>query len=181
MSKRHYLLAAGCLAALGVIGTEAAALQEPTSAMPAETVMAPGSGSSKSDFPSFDSVTKEYSKVTPTADGQAGMYTLFVNDKTGKVLAELPRNFERQKVFIAFTIKGGISEAGVQAGDMYAYWKRFGKRLALIQPNYEVRTTGDKQSKAGYRRVHTDRVILDVPIVTMGSCRYIQYPWTPTP
>ncbi|MAT81238.1 MAG: hypothetical protein CMJ29_06280 [Phycisphaerae bacterium] len=169
MSKRHYLLAAGCLAALGVIGTEAAALQEPTSAMPAETVMAPGSGSSKSDFPSFDSVTKEYSKVTPTADGQAGMYTLFVNDKTGKVLAELPRNFERQKVFIAFTIKGGISEAGVQAGDMYAYWKRFGKRLALIQPNYEVRTTGDKQSKAGYRRVHTDRVILDVPIVTMGS------------
>ena len=70
MSKRHYLLAAGCLAALGVIGTEAAALQEPTQAMPAETVMAPGSGSSKSDFPSFDSVTKDYSKVTPTADGQ---------------------------------------------------------------------------------------------------------------
>ncbi|MEE2907476.1 MAG: zinc-dependent metalloprotease [Planctomycetota bacterium] len=168
MSMRHTLLAASCLAALGVIATEATALQESTEAMPAETVMAPGSGSSKPEFPTFDSVTKDYTKVVSTADGKSGMYTLFVNDKTGKVLAELPRNFERQKVFVAFTIKGGVSEAGVQSGDMYAYWKRFGKRLALIQPNFEVRTTGDTQSKAGHRRVHTDRVILDVPIVTMG-------------
>jgi len=165
---RHTLLAAGCLATLGAIATQAHALQESTESMPAETVMAPSGSSSRPDFPSFDSVTKNYTQVVSTADGKAGMYTLFVNNKDSKVLAELPRNFERQKVFIAYTVAGGTPTAGVQTGDMYAYWKRFGKRLALIQPNYEVRTTGDTQSKAGYRRVHTDRVILDVPIVTMG-------------
>ena len=95
------------------------------------------------------------------------MYTLY-KDKNGHVLAELPRNFGNQKVFIAFTIKGGIPTAGVQYGDMYAYWKKFGKRLALVEPNYETRTSGDAQSRSGLDRVYTDRVILDIPIVSMG-------------
>ena len=167
MSMRRPLIAAGCAAALSAIVSQAYALQEPTQAMPAETIMA-GSGSSKSDFPDFKSVTKDYTEVVSTADGQSGMYNLFVNEKTGKVLAELPRNFERQKIFLAYTIAGGVDESGVQFGDMYAYWKKFGKRLALIQPNFSVRSTGDTQSKAGHKRVHTDRVILDVPILSMG-------------
>ncbi|MBG80899.1 MAG: hypothetical protein CMJ39_09355 [Phycisphaerae bacterium] len=167
MSIRNRLLTMGCVIAASAIATQAFALQE--TAMPDETIMAPGSGSSsRPDFPSFDSVSKGYTQVVSTADGKPGMYNLYVDQKTGKVLAELPRNFERQKIFLAYTIAGGISEAGVQAGDMYAYWKRFGKRLALIQPNYAVRSTGDSQSKSGYRRVHTDKVILDVPIVSMG-------------
>ena len=56
----------------------------------------------------------------------------------------------------------------MQSGDQYAKWKRFGKRLALIEPNYGVVSTGDRESKDAMRRVHTDRVILEVPIVAMG-------------
>jgi len=134
-----------------------------------DTRVAATSDSKKRDFPKFDTVVKDsYKKVVSTVDGKPGMYTLYVDHKTGDVLAELPRNFGKQNIFFAYTISGGIPQAGVQAGDMYAHWKRFGKRLALIQPNYAVRSTGDKQSKAGTKRVFTDRVILDVPIKTMG-------------
>ena len=42
------------------------------------------------------------------------------------------------------------------------------KRLALIQPNLGVRTSGDLESKKGHKRVFTDRVLLDVPIAAMG-------------
>ena len=65
MSMRRPLIAAGCAAALSAIVSQAYALQEPTQAMPAETVMA-GSGSSKSDFPDFKSVTKDYTEVIHT-------------------------------------------------------------------------------------------------------------------
>ncbi len=134
-----------------------------------DTRVAATSGSKKSDFPKFDSVVKDtYKKVVSTADGKPGMYTLYIDHKSGDVLAELPRNFGKQNIFFAYTISGGIPTAGVQAGDMYAKWKKFGKRLALIQPNYAVRSSGDKQSRAGTKRVFTDRVTLDVPIKTMG-------------
>ncbi len=160
------------LAAIGGLGIAAATLAAET-IEPADSGIDPRiaatNGRGSSDFPKFDSVVKDsYKKVVSTADGKPGMYTLYVDDKTGDVLAELPRNFSKQNVFFAYTIAGGIPQAGVQAGDMYAKWKRFGKRLALIQPNYAVRSTGDKQSRAGTKRVFTDRVILDVPIRTMG-------------
>jgi hypothetical protein len=88
-------------------------------------IAATNGGSSKSDFPKFDSVIKDnYKKVISTADGKSGMYTLYVDHKTGDVMAELPRNFSKQNVFFAYTISGGIAQAGVQAGDMYAKWKK---------------------------------------------------------
>jgi hypothetical protein len=134
------------------------------------TIAAPsGSSSSKDNFPSFDSVSKGYSEVISNLDGKPGMYTLFTDKKNNKVLAELPRNFSRQNVFIAYTVSSGIGQSGVQTGDMYGRWERIGNRLALIEPNFDTRTTGDPQSKAGYKRVFTDRVILDVPILSMGK------------
>ena len=134
-----------------------------------DTRVAATNAAKKPEFPKFDTVVKDnYKKVVSTVDGEPGMYTLYVDHKTSDVLAELPRNFSKQNIFFAYTISGGIPTAGVQAGDMYAHWKKFGKRLALIQPNYAVRSTGDKQSRAGTKRVFTDRVILDVPIKTMG-------------
>src|SRR5690606_8369010 len=35
-----------------------------------------------------------------------------------------------------------------------------------IEPNVEIRSTGDKESKSSVSRLFTDRVILDVPIVS---------------
>ena len=38
----------------------------------------------------------------------------------------------------------------------------------MIEPNFAVRTSGDKESQLGKERVFTDRVLLEVPIVAMG-------------
>ncbi len=129
---------------------------------------AAGGESPKQEFPKWDDVAKDYEKVVSTADGAKSLYTIWTRPKDAQMLAELPREFESQKLFIAYNIAGGIPTAGVQMGDRYAYWKRFDKRLALIEPNYEVRTSGDTESRKGRDRVYTDSVILDVPIVTMG-------------
>ena len=125
-------------------------------------------GKKKDELPKFEDVAKDYKKVVSTADGQASLYTIWIRKKDGQMLAELPGGFEKQRLFIAYTISGGIPTAGVQYGDGYAYWKRYDKRLALIEPNVAVRSSGDLESKKGRERVFTDRVILDVPIVAKG-------------
>jgi len=151
-------------------GPEAAPVFPPEIAaqMAAAAAAKAGGGSSRPDFPKWDKVSKDYKKVISVADGHKSMYTLWTRKKDAQLLMELPPNFGSQKLFIAFTVAGGTQTSGVQTSDMYAYWKRFDKRLALIEPNYAVRTTGDLESKKGRERVFTDRVILDVPIVTMG-------------
>ena len=122
--------------------------------------------SGDAEFPPLEKVTEGYEKVVSTADGQASLYTLWVRRKDGQMLAELPRNFAMQKQFIAMTVASGELYAGLQAGDIYAYWKPYDRRLALIEPNVETRSKGDNESKSSVQRLFTDRVILDVPIVT---------------
>ncbi|RMD65460.1 MAG: DUF5117 domain-containing protein [Planctomycetota bacterium] len=122
----------------------------------------------KAEFPPYKKVIEGYEKVISTADGKPPLYTLWVDRKKGQMLAELPRNFERQKIFLGYTIASGIPTAGIQTGDGLFYWKRFDKRLALIQPQLLTRTTGDFESKQSREQLFTDRVVLDVPIVTMS-------------
>jgi len=121
------------------------------------------------DLPKLQDVAKKYEKVVSTADDKPSLYTIWKREKDGQMLAELPGGFERQKLFIAYTIAGGVSTAGVQVGDMYVQWKRYDDRLALIQPNTSVRTHGDLESKKAHQRVFTDRVLLDIPIVARGT------------
>lgn len=122
----------------------------------------------KPEFPKFEDVARDYTKVVSAVGQPRSLYTIWTRAKDAQMLAELPRNYEGQKLFIAYTVAGGTRRSGVQVGDLYGYWKRFDKRLALIEPNYTVRTTGDLESHKGAERVFTDRVILDVPIVTIG-------------
>ena len=120
------------------------------------------------DFPKFEDVSKGFTEIRSTEDGVKPLYRLWVNDKTQQVLAELPRDYQKRMVFLGWTISSGIPMAGVQSGSLYGTWKRFGKQLALVEPNVAVRSTGDRESKSAHERVNTDRVVLDVPIVTMG-------------
>ncbi len=129
----------------------------------------PDSEKPKPEFPPFEEVRKDYEKVVSTADGQRSLYTIWKREKDGQMLAVLPAGYERMKFFVALTIASGDSYAGLQAGDMYVYWKRYDKHLALIEPNVRVRSSGDDESKSSIERLFTDRVILDVPIVSMSG------------
>ena len=135
------------------------------SAAPAED--AKPSTKKKPDFPPHASVLSDYKKVVSTTDGKS-LYTLWQRKKDNQIYAELPRGFSSKKYFIALTVASGDRYAGLQVGDMYVYWRRFDKRLALIAPNLDVRATGDKHASASVKRLFTDRIVLEVPIVTMG-------------
>lgn len=124
-------------------------------------------GAMADDFPPFEKVSEGYEKVVSSLDGQS-FYDIWVRKKDGQMLAELPRGWSNQKHFFAMTVSSGEEFAGLQGADFYTYWKRYNKRLALIQPNLQYRSSGDPESKASVEQIWTDRVLLDVPIVAMG-------------
>lgn len=119
------------------------------------------------EYPPLERVTEGYNKIVSTADGRPSFYTLWKRDRDNQLLAEIPKDFARQKHFIALTVSSGDEFAGLQSGDMYVYWRQYGNRMALIAPNLDIRSTGDNESRSSVRRLFTDTVLLDVPIVTM--------------
>lgn len=125
------------------------------------------SSSSSSEFPPHAKILEGFSKVVTQAN-ITPMYTLYKRDKDGQMYAELPRNFSSKKYYMAMTMASGGPYAGLQNADRYVYWRRYDKRLALIEPNTEIRADGDKEAASSVKRLFTDRLLLDVPIVTMG-------------
>ncbi len=154
---------------LSVVGMSA--LAQP----PVPPPVAPEQPAEPPEFPKFEAVSKDFQKVTPAADGET-YWTLWKRDKDAQLLAELPKDFESKRFYIAPTVASGDEEAGVYtmytrwggAGDRYVYWKRYDKQLALIEPDLTHRTSGDPESKAGVERIWTDRVVLSIPILCMG-------------
>lgn len=122
----------------------------------------------KPDFPPFDQVSKGFEKVVSVADGSQSLYTVWVDRKKDQLLAELPRNWQNQKYFVAVTQAAGGVFAGLQGPSRYVYWRRYDDRLALVEPEIETRSTGESMSKSSVERLFTDRVLVDIPIVTMG-------------
>ncbi|MBL0927212.1 MAG: zinc-dependent metalloprotease [Phycisphaerales bacterium] len=129
---------------------------------------APAGGPEKPDYPPFNEVAKGFDRVQPREGDGDGLWTLFVRQKDGHALAELPRAFANQKYFIAMTISTGSIWAGLQGGDLYVYWRQYDRRLALVSPQIDTRSTGDQESKDSVERHFTDRVLLDMPILTTG-------------
>jgi len=122
----------------------------------------------KPDFPPFDKVSEGYEKVVSTADGRPSLYSVWKRDKDGTMIAELPRGWQNQKYYFAVTQASGAIFAGLQGPTRYAYWKRFDDRMALIEPQFGTRSTGDQESKSSVDRLFTDTVLADVRILSMG-------------
>ncbi len=121
------------------------------------------------ELPAFDKVSEGFEKV-PVSDQQnpKGLFNLWERKKDSQLLAELPKNFATKRYFIALTISSGDRYAGLQSGEWVVQWRRYDERLALIAPNLSIRATGDPESKASVKRLFTDQVLLDVPIMANG-------------
>jgi hypothetical protein len=130
----------------------------------------------KEEFPKFEIVSKDYVEVISTADGAKPFYRVWKRDKDAQLLAELPGDYQSKKFFVVPTVAGGDSQLGVYSiwhylvgkGARYLHWKRYDKKLALLEPNLAVRTLGDAESKLATQRIYTDTVVLTAPIVCMG-------------
>ncbi|MFK7818764.1 MAG: zinc-dependent metalloprotease [Planctomycetaceae bacterium] len=117
-------------------------------------------------LPPHAEVLKGYDKV-PVPNGQRGMYTLYHKKNTGELYAELPSSFTSKKYMFALTLAGGARYAGLQSGEQYVYWRKYGNRLALIKPQIAIRAN-KAESKSSVKRLFTDQILLDTRIVTMG-------------
>ncbi|MCA9134830.1 MAG: DUF5117 domain-containing protein, partial [Planctomycetales bacterium] len=120
------------------------------------------------DYPPFEKITEGYTKVAPPSDDPQSMYTVYVNEKEGQLLLELPKNYASKNYFIGLTVASGQIFAGLQAGDFYVQWREYNKRLALIAPNMSIRSGGDKESRDSVNRLFTGQVLLDLPILTLS-------------
>jgi hypothetical protein len=120
----------------------------------------------KTDFPPLAKVTEGFTEVK-VEDGSTPFFRLWKN-KEGRVLAELPKDFAAPTTrhFIAPTVSGGEQFAGLQSGDFYVYWKRYGKQLALVAENLRIKGSDD-ESKSSVKRIFTDKVLISVPILAM--------------
>lgn len=166
----------GAVVGLGLV-TGGAAWAEPEQApAPAEALdmaqiaammgkQADGAGKKSDDLKPFKEVAEGFD---PVAGHDGALYGVWINRKTNQMLAELPRNYERQNHFFAMTVSGGEIFAGLQAADMYTQWRRINDRMALIMPQLSVRSTGDQESKDSVEMVFTDRVLVDVPVLSTG-------------
>jgi len=121
----------------------------------------------KPDYPPHTEVLKDYQEVISSIDRAPSLLQIWVRAKDNQMLAVFPPKFQEKKFFIALTVASGERYAGLQAGDMYVYWRQQDKRMVLLTPNLDVRSTGEAESKASVQRLYTDRVIVDVPILGM--------------
>ena len=121
----------------------------------------------KPEFPPLEKVTKDFTEVK-TSDGSTPYMRLWKNTKTGQMLAELPKNYSKTRQFIAPTVASGEVFAGLQSDAFYVYWKRYGKRVALVRENLSVKGS-DAESKSSVDRLFTDRVLLSLPILAKGK------------
>jgi hypothetical protein len=117
------------------------------------------------DYPPFDKVIEGYTKVEPAPEDGRTMYDVYVKEKDGQLLLEIPKNYAEKKYFIGLTVASGQIFAGLQAGDFYVQWRQYNKRLALISPNVSIRSNGDNESKDSVKRLFTAEVLLDLPIL----------------
>ncbi|MHC4976246.1 MAG: DUF5117 domain-containing protein, partial [Planctomycetota bacterium] len=153
------------VASLALVAGTAVVVSTPTSSYAQDS-----EAKKKPDFPKFEKVAGDLEKVVSTIDGSAPLYELYKDEKTGKLMGVLPRNFEKQLLMIACTVSGGDAQAGVMGPTHYATWRRIDKQLALIAPNFFERTT-DKEASNSVESLYTGRVMLSLPIKAMKGGR----------
>lgn len=123
------------------------------------------------NYPPLEKVVEGYEEV-PVSDGSKPFIRLWTRVKDGQMYAELPKTAfvpnSPERHFIALTVSGGETFAGLQQNDFYVRYRMIGKRIAIIAPNQEIKTTGEDEAKRSIERLFTDRVLTDVPIVTIN-------------
>ncbi len=121
----------------------------------------------EAEYPAFEKVVEGFTSIeSRSPDGQK-LSGLWTRDRDSQMFLEIPKDFMNKRYFIALTVSSGDTYAGLQSGDYYVYFRQYNKRIAIVMPDLNNRSTGEPESKASVKRLFTDQVLLDIPIVTM--------------
>jgi len=121
------------------------------------------------DLPPFVDISKDYVAVASSdQQNSKSLINIWKREKDSQLIGELPKNFAGKRYFVALTLSSGDQYAGLQSGEWVIEWRRYNNRLALIAPNLEIRADGEAEAKASVKRLFTDQVLMDVPILAMG-------------
>ncbi len=132
-------------------------------------VLTAASASAETALPEFSKVSEGYTEIASSdQQNNKGLFKVWKNEKESQMLGELPKNFASKRYFIALTVSSGDRYAGLQSGDWVVTWRKYNDRLALIAPNLKIRATGEAEAQASVKRLFTDQVLLDVPILATG-------------
>ena len=74
----------------------------------------------KPDWPPLSQVTEGYKQISGP-DGEDGFYKIWYREKDNQMLAELPKDFAKERHFIALTVASGTPFAGLQTDDFYVH------------------------------------------------------------
>ena len=117
----------------------------------------------------FAKVSEGYTKlVSSDQQDPKTLFNVWTRKKDGQMLTELPKAFAGKRYFIALTVSSGDRFAGLQSGDMVVEWRQYDERIALVVPNLEYTAKGEAEASASVKRLFTDRVLLDLPVLAKG-------------
>ena len=133
------------------------------------TILLPVSASAA--LPAFAKISEGFEKVACVdlqSSSPKGLFNVWQRKKDAQVLLELPKTYVGKSYFIALTLSSGDRYAGLQSGEWVVQWRKYDERLALIAPNLTIKAPGEPEAKASVKRLFTDQVLLDVPILAIG-------------
>lgn len=133
------------------------------------TCSVPALAQAPEDFPPLAEVIKGFDPIA-SSDQQnpKGLFNVWKREKDAQLLCEIPKQFQGKRYFIALTVSSGDRYAGLQSGEWVIEWRRYDNRLALLAPNLSVRGDGEPEAKASVKRLFTDQVLMDIPILAIG-------------
>ena len=124
----------------------------------------PGMKKPKPDFPPFDKVMKDYTKVQTA---EPPFFTLWYNKKTDSLRAQLPGSMIGKRFLIATSMSGGPVATGFQLDHFLAYLDRMNKSLVLMRVDPRYEDGGRKPVSDVIKRSYGgDIIIKKIPIIT---------------
>lgn len=138
---------------------------------PPKTSPSPSSGSSEEDKPDL----KPFDKVTKNLKRLPGLFTLYQNDRTGQIYAEILPTQLNQIYLCTFTLESGIGQyglyRGMPLGDLVFYFRRVNNNLEFVVRNVNFRVQRGSPVQRSVDRSFSDSVLYSIPIRSIHDQR----------
>ena len=118
-----------------------------------------------SPLPVIESVIEGFERVRPADGGDRSLWDLYYREESQDLVAVLPSDYDSQPFLLTNALSRGDILSGIQGDTYFLRFRRIGNRLGFVEPQLNIRTTGDLESARSVDMLYADHVRFDVPIV----------------